>query len=170
MRIKLLVVIIFCLGLTPVFGQQGLKFGHINSEEVFKVMPEVAAVEKQLDEEYKKQETQLTALQEQLKVKQDEYAKIASTLTQEQAQEKETELAEYNQRIQTFYKLAQQQLQAKQQELQTPLIKKIQTAIQEVGDENGFVYIFEEKAGLAVFHSAKSVDVAPLVKAKLGIQ
>jgi outer membrane protein len=167
---KVLLFVVFCLGLTPVFGQQGLKFGHINTDEVFKAMPEAAVVEKQLDEEYKKQETQLNALQEQMKVKQDEYVKIAKTLTPEQAAEKEQELGEFNQRIQNFYTLAQQQLQSKQRELQAPLVKKLETAIQEVGDENGFIYIFEEKSGLPVYHSDKSIDVAPLVKAKLGIK
>lgn len=149
---------------------QGLKFGHIDTEAVFTAMPEMALVEKTLEEEYKKQELQLTSLQEQLKTKQDDYTKIAKSLTPEVRAEKEGELMEFNQRIQNFYTLAQQQLQAKQRELQAPLVKKVEQAIQEVGEENGFIYIFEKEAGLAVYNSNKSIDVAPLVKAKLGIK
>lgn len=166
-------VVIVCLllaaGMT-VKAQQPLKFGHVDTDSVFRALPELAEVEKQMDAEFKKYESQLTTMQEQLKTDQQKYMDEAKNLTPEVRSEREKALMDMNQRVQTFYSQAQQQLQAKEQELKTPLIKKVQDAIQAVGDENGFMYIFEEKAGLAVYHSAKSVDVSPLVKSKLGIK
>ena len=94
---------------------------------------------------------------------------MAKDLAPEVRAEREAELQQFNQRIQNFYTLAQQQLQAKQQELQAPLVKKVEAAIIAVGEENGFMYIFEKDAGLAVYLSAKSIDATPMVKAKLGI-
>jgi outer membrane protein len=154
----------------PVFAQQPLKFGHVNTEELFAALPELDLVEKQMEEEYKKQESQLTTLQEAMKAKQEEYMKLVKTMSNEDRAQREEELTQMNQRVQNFYTLAQQLLQSKEQELKAPLLRKVEKAIQEVGEENGFLYIFEVTSGVPVFRSAKSVDVNPLVKAKLGIK
>ncbi len=169
---KLNRIVVLCLlaaGLT-VQAQQKLKFGHIDSEALFSALPELANVETQMDAEYKKYESQLTTMQEQLRNDQQKYMEEAKTLSADVRSEREKSLMEMNQRVQTYYSQAQQQLQAKEQELKTPLIKKVEDAIKAVGEENGFIFIFEEKAGLAVYHSEKSEDVAPLVKSKLGIK
>jgi outer membrane protein len=105
-----------------------------------------------------------------MKAKQEEYMKLVKTMSAEERAQREDELTQMNQRVQNFYTLAQQLLQSKEQELKAPLLRKVETAIQEVGEENGFLYIFEVTSGVPVFRSAKSVDVNPLVKAKLGIK
>lgn len=153
----------------PGFAQQNLKFGHVNTEEIFMALPELQGIQTQIEEEYKKQESNLTLMQEELKGKQESYMATAKTMTAEERGNVEKELVEMNQRIQNFYTLAQQQLQAKEQELKAPLLLKVQNAIQEVGGEQGFIYIFEAASGLPVYHSDKSIDVGPMVKAKLGI-
>jgi outer membrane protein len=105
-----------------------------------------------------------------LKNKQQAYQAEAQTLSAEERTAKETELMELNQKVQNYYMLSQQQIQAKQNELQAPIVQKLKAAIQEVGDEEGFLYIFEMTSRVPVFASDKSIDVGPLVKAKLGIQ
>ena len=73
------------------------------------------------------------------------------------------------QRISTFNQTASADLQQKQQELLTPVIDKIRKAIEEVGAENGFTYIFDMAAQSIIYQSPKANDVTPLVKKKLGI-
>ncbi len=170
MRITLLFVTLLMFSVSSVFAQQPMKFGHINSDEIFALMPGKADVDKQLEAEYKKQEGVLGMLQEQLKQKQDDYMKVVKTLSKEDKAAREQELMEMNKKAQNFYLLAQQQLKAKEQELNAPLIKKLETIIQEVGDEQGFLFIFELNSGLPVYHSTKSIDIASFVKTKLGIQ
>ncbi|MCT4648157.1 MAG: OmpH family outer membrane protein [Carboxylicivirga sp.] len=153
-----------------VSAQQPMKFGHINSSEIIAAMPELKEVETQLEAKFKEKEDQLTVMQEDLKAKQTEYEQSAAGLTPEQRAEKEQALIALNQKVQNFYMMSQQDLQRQQQELQMPIIKKVQTAIQEVGDEEGFLYIFELASRVPVYNSEKSIDVGPLVKAKLGIQ
>ena len=155
---------------TVIFAQQPMKFGHINTAELMSVMPDLKVVEVQLETEFKAKEDQLTSIQEELKAKQIEYQQIAQSMTPEQRAAKEQELGELGQKAQNYYLLAQQQLKAKENELKAPIIQKLKAAIQEVGDEEGFLYIFELSSGMPLYHSEKSVDVAPLVKAKLGIQ
>jgi outer membrane protein len=64
--------------------------------------------------------------------------------------------------------MAQQSLAQKEQQLLGPIIEKVQKAINEVGTESGLVYIFDLGSQVILYHSSQSVDVAPLVKAKLG--
>jgi outer membrane protein len=76
-------------------------------------------------------------------------------------------------RIQDFQTNAQQQLQNKQAELFQPIVGKVDKAIKDVGKENGFLYVFDisaSKATLLYFDEAKSINVMPLVKTKLGLK
>lgn len=148
---------------------QQLKFGHFDSGAFLQTMPEAQTINKTLNDEQSKMENQLVALQEDFNKQVQEYQQKAQTMPAEQARAKEEELAELSQRIQTFRQTAIQDLQKKQQELVTPLLQKVQQAVQQVGANNGFTYIFERQAGLVVYAGVKSEDVTPLVKKQLGI-
>ncbi|MCW3806514.1 OmpH family outer membrane protein [Plebeiibacterium marinum] len=154
-------------------AQSTLKFGHVNTQSILSVMPELKNVEEQLKGEYEKLEAQLTDMQEALKTLQQDYIKKmqenAFASPDEQAN-METEINEMNAKVQNFYQESQRSLQEKEQQLKLPLFEKVSNAIKEVGAENNFLYIFEEVGGVTVYKSEKSVDVSPLVKAKLGIQ
>lgn len=161
------------LALTALQAQaQQLKFGHFDSGAFLQSMPEAQTIQKTLDGEQSKMENQLVALQEDFNKQVQKYQQEAKTMTSEQARAKEEELAELSQRIYAFRQSAMQDLQKKQQELVAPLLQKVKDAVQQVGVNNGFTYIFERDgaAGLVVFAGAKSVDVAPLVKQQLGIK
>ncbi|TRX72316.1 OmpH family outer membrane protein [Carboxylicivirga sp. M1479] len=164
----LLALMLFSIG--AVNAQQPMKFGHINSAEILQAMPDLKAVETQLEGEYKEKEAQLLTMQEELQGMQQAYQQQAASLTPAERSQKEQELMELNQKVQNYYMLSQQQIQAKQNELQAPIIQKLQAAIREVGDEGSFLYIFEMTSRVPVYASDKSVDIGPLVKAKLGIQ
>jgi outer membrane protein len=170
MKIYYTLLAFILLAIGSVSAQQPMKFGHINSAEILQAMPELKAVETELEAEFDKKEAQLLAMQEELKNKQQAYQAEAQTLSAEERTAKETELMELNQKVQNYYMLSQQQIQAKQNELQAPIVQKLKAAIQEVGDEEGFLYIFEMTSRVPVFASDKSIDVGPLVKAKLGIK
>ena len=166
-RLGLLSLLLF-VGVV-VYGQQPMKFGHINTQEVLNSLPELKVIQAQLETEYKEKENQLATMQADLKTQQDEYVKVAQTMTPQARAEKEKGLQEMGQKVQNYYLLAQQQLQAREQELKMPIVQKVQAAIQEVGDENGFLYIFETASNMPLYRSEKSVDVASMVKVKMGI-
>ncbi len=156
------------LSCTVLWGQSP-KFGHINTNELITALPAMKEVTAKLEAEFKQKETQLTTMQEDLRKQQSDYQANASKLTPGERTAKEKQLGEMGQKVQNFYTLAQEQLKTKEQELKAPIIQKVRKAIQEVGDEKGFLYIFEISSGVAIFHSDKSVDVTPLVKTKLGV-
>ncbi len=153
-------------------AQSKLKFGHINTQTVISAMPEFKTVTDELQAEYSKLEKQLTDMQEALQTLQKDYvAKMqANSMTPEEQSNLEKQITDGNQKVQAFYTQSQQNLQTKEQQLKAPIFAKVTSAIQEVGQEGGFIYIFEESANVAIYKSEKSIDVAPLVKAKLGIQ
>ena len=151
---------------------QTLKFGHVDLNEVFTAMPEFNKIQKTLEDETSKLEMQFTVMREELQKFEDDYTKNQNKLTTQQKQAKEKEYREMAEKVQNFFTNAQQTLKQRQQELQTPVLDKLLKAVQTVGEEEGFLYIFQinSERELALYRSPKSIDVTPLVKKKLGVK
>ena len=78
------------------------------------------------------------------------------------------ELQTLQTKMQNYYQQAQASLQQKQEELQAPLRDKIRRAIDEVGAENGFLYIYD--VNNLLYKSEQAIDVTPLIKKKIGVK
>jgi outer membrane protein len=167
--VKLLFLAIFMVLAASALQAQAPKFGHVSMEAVALEMPEYKQIQTVLDAETSRLESQFTTMKEELGRLEQEYQQKAATLTQEERKAKETELMEMQGKVQAFFENAQKTLQQKNQEMQVPVLDKLKKAIDAVGVEGGFLYIFEVKSGLTLYHSSQSVDITPLVKAKLGI-
>ena len=89
--------------------------------------------------------------------------------TPETIKERRTqELQEIDTKIQRFRETAQQDLQRQNQQLLAPIQEKVMKAIQSVGAEGKFTFIFEN--GMSLYTGADVTDVTPLVKTALGIK
>ena len=84
-------------------------------------------------------------------------------------QSKEKEIVDLETRIREFESSADMALQNKQLELVTPLIEKVQNAVNTVGKEKGFTYILDKAVGAVVYIGDDAIDITPDVKAKLGL-
>jgi len=135
--------VLFILLFTSGVKAQELKFGHINVADVVLLMPEYKNISSEMEAESKKLEAQLTSMGEELQKIEIEYENNYENYTAEQREAKESEYAAMQQRVQEFYVGAQQTLQAKQQELQIPVLQKLRDAIDAVGEEKGYLYIFD---------------------------
>ena len=163
---KLIIAILCCLPLTIV--AQTLKFGTINTGEVLTAMPERAAAEQQLQDLTKRYEDEFVKLQEDFQKKYQEVQAMGDTVPETIKMRRYEELQAMDQRIQSFRQVVEQDLAKKQEELFIPIQQKLMDAINAVGSENGFTYIFDANA--AYYKGVGNEDVTPLVKAKLGIQ
>ena len=163
---KLIIAIMCCLPLTMV--AQSLKFGTVNTAEVLAVMPERADAEKQLQDLTKRYEDEFMKLQEDFQKKYQEVQAMGDTVPETIKMRRYEELQAMDQRIQSFRQVVEQDLAQKQEELFIPIQQKLMDAINAVGSENGFTYIFDANA--AYYKGVGNEDVTPLVKAKLGIQ
>ena len=149
---------------------QSLKFAHIDSQKLMAELPDFIDARAKLETEHKSLESQLANMTSELQQKYNDYLQKRDSLPDLIRATKEKELQDTNDRIQNFQQLAQQSLQQKEQQLMTPIIEKLQNAIKTVGQEQGFVYIFDLSSQVILYNSEQSTDAAPLVKAKLGVK
>ena len=81
----------------------------------------------------------------------------------------ESDLQAMGARLEENRQNAEKRLEARQEELLKPIVDRAKKAIEEVGKENGYTYIFDAGVG-AVLYSQDSDDIMPLVKKKLGLK
>ncbi|MEG1616757.1 MAG: OmpH family outer membrane protein [Bacteroidales bacterium] len=167
---KKLVVIIMCMLPLATFAQN-FKFGNINSMEVFDAMPEKNTIQKELEALNTKYEGELQKMGEEHQRKVSDFLAAQDSLPENIKQRRAQEIGELEQRIQNFRQVAAQDFQQQQQTKFQPVFERISKAIKEVGQENGFTYIFDlSNSGILFFSETNTVDCLPLVKAKLGLK
>jgi outer membrane protein len=167
---KVIIISLFIASPALVSAQKVYKFGHINSQEVAKGLPDMDSVQVKYQKYYKELGDQLEAMQVEYNNKLQKYLDEKDKLTDLIRKTKEEELNQFQQRIQQFQENARTELETKNAELMQPVIDKIKKAISEVGKENAFTYIFDIAQNTVVYFSADSQDVTALVKQKLGIK
>ena len=143
------------------------KFGHVNTQELFAMMPEVNKVRLTMDTINNQYENQLASMNEEFQRKYQDYMAQEATMAEAIKQIRQQELQEMQQRIQLFYQTAEQDIQKKQQELLAPVHEKMTKAIKAVGDREGYTYIFDSAAMVHI--GADATDVMPAVKRELKI-
>jgi outer membrane protein len=153
---------------TASFAQVKQKFGHIDSNELLKLMPGRDSATAKITAYSKTLETQLKGMQGELESKYGDYQANKDNWTDLIKQTKEKELQDIQARIEAFQQSAQDDLEKKQNELLKPIIDKAKAAIEKVAKDNQFTYIFD--AGLGVLlYSDPTQDILPLVKKELGL-
>lgn len=163
------IIIISLLITTPslTFGQKAYKFGHLNSSEILKGLPEMDTLQTKMQKYIKDLNDGLETMQVEYNKKLDDYVKARETMVDLVKQSKEKELQTMQQNIQEYQETANQKMQQKQAELMQPVQEKVKKAISDVGKEQGFIYIFDLATGSVAYFSADSQDVTDLVKQKL---
>ena len=144
------------------------KFGYVNTQELFMQMPELKDVQARMDSLNKQYENLLMTMQEEYQKKLQDDQQKQNTLPDAMRQIQEEELYSMQQRLQTTYQTAQQDVEQKRGEYLKPINERMTKAIQEVGAANNYTYIFD--AAAAVYIAQDADNVMPLVKAKLGIK
>ena len=154
------------------FGAQAQKFGYVNTSEIFNVMPDKATAENTLKSVSDKYEAEFKNLQDAFQKKMADYEAADKDATTPQAikDRHQQELQDDYMKIQNFQQTAAQDLQRQQDTLLAPITQKIQNAIQAVGAEGGFTFIFDQAAGAIIYTGSNAEDVSGKVKAKLGIK
>lgn len=160
------ILLAICVAMpSMVFAQ---KFGTINTETLTQQLPEMKEVQTQLEAASKKYEDEFQNLQAEFQKKFTEFQNMEETTPQTIKDRRMQELQELDQKIQQFRQTATEDLQRQQQQLLAPVMQKVQAAIQSVGQEGNFTFIFENT--IPVYVGGDVVDVTPMVKTKLGVQ
>jgi outer membrane protein len=166
--IKTITVFAFVAMLVPVLQAQ--KLGYINSSELLNEHPEIKAANAELETLQK----QLAAkMQQKVEVLQAKYEDLArkenqGEISPRELQEQANVLRQEEATLQQEEQGMQNQLLQKREELYSPILEKVEIAIQEVARENGFTYVFDASAGFLLY-ADETQDISELVRTKLGL-
>ena len=155
--------------LSSMLTAQDLKFGHINMQELIMELPAKLEADTKLQAEAQILQDRMKVMSEEHEKKFRDYIAQRETMPELIRTTMEKEIQDIEQRLQNYQTMAQQTLQKKEQELYQPILEKVQQAVDNVGQEQGFIYIFDLSSQVVLYHSDKSVDCGPLVKANLGL-
>ena len=151
-----------------VFAQ---KFGHVKFAEILTVMPEYTKAQTDIQAQQKQYEDEMKRASDELTKKFTEYQQEQANLPKNIQERRQKELQELNEKGMQFQADAQQQLQKAYAEMMEPIYKKIDDAIKAVGQEGGYVYIFDlNRTDIPFVNESLSTDVTPAVKGKLGLK
>lgn len=156
--------------LSMAFVLHAQKFGHITSEQILQDMPEYDSAQVELQELQQYYELELERIQVEINKKIEEFNNGEATMSNLIKEAKASEIQELQMRYQNFSQTAQQDLQQQSMVIIQPVMDKARGAINEVAKENGLIYVFDLSQGNPVYTSEESLDLMPLVRAKLGIQ
>jgi len=168
LNFSVLILAFLALALNSASAQ---KYGHLNSGNLLEELPEVQAADKQLAE-YREElvaEGEKMAQAFQTKAQAFMQKVQAGELTPVEQQKQEQQLQAERQKIMEYEQTISQKVSQRRQELLDPILQKVQDAIDAVGEENGYVMIFDTSIFNAVLFAKDSDNVMPLVKAKLGL-
>ena len=166
--LKKIALLLLLIAPMSVFAQ---KFGHVKFAEILTVMPEYTKAQTDIQAQQKQYEDEMKRASDELTKKFTEYQQEQANLPKNIQERRQKELQELNEKGMQFQADAQQQLQEAYAEMMEPIYKKIDDAIKAVGQEGGYVYIFDlNRTDIPFVNESLSTDVTPAVKGKLGLK
>lgn len=166
--LKKIALLLLLIAPMSVFAQ---KFGHVKFAEILTVMPEYTKAQTDIQTQQKQYEDEMKRASDELTKKFTEYQQEQANLPKNIQERRQKELQELNEKGMQFQADAQQQLQKAYAEMMEPIYKKIDDAIKAVGQEGGYVYIFDlNRTDIPFVNESLSTDVTPAVKGKLGLK
>jgi outer membrane protein len=151
------------------FALHAQKFGHVSSETLLQAMPEYDSALVKMEQLRQQYSDELEQIQVEINKKIEAFNQGEAAMSDLIKEAKASEIQEMQQRLQNFSQTANQDLQQQQMVLIQPVMDKARKAIDEVAKERGLLYVFDLSQGNPIYTSEESLDLVPLVKAKLGL-
>ncbi|MEJ7736235.1 MAG: OmpH family outer membrane protein [Chitinophagaceae bacterium] len=166
---KVITILVMVSGLFLMNGQVNgqMKIGHVNTGELLQSLPEAKKADSLLQQFNEVLKKNGEDYQQELEAKAKKFNEDSTKLTAVVKESERKKLQDLYTRVVNYNQEAQQQLEAKQQELLTPLQKRTLDIIQQVAKENGYTHVFNREALLVV---PTSDDLLPLIKKKLNLK
>ncbi|MBE6308083.1 MAG: OmpH family outer membrane protein [Bacteroidales bacterium] len=161
-------VLILFLILAPMslFAQ---KFGYVNAPEIAQQMPEFTKAQNELQTLQKQYADEFERLRTELEKKGVAFEQVKDSLPANILKRREAELQDLYTRLQQYEQESYQNLQQAQQTKLAEVNNILQTAIQAVGREGGYICVFDITAGIPYISETLCDNLDAKVKAKLGI-
>jgi len=149
---------------------QTYKFGHIESQNVVIEMEAYEDARDSLNAVRTKYDQQAERMQVEINRKYNELVEQQNTLDSLILESMYGEIQSMQERLQNFQTQATQKLRTLEGQLLEGVMMKLETAVTEVAEELDLIYVFDVSGRNPIYASDQSIDVAPMVREKLGIE
>ncbi|HIS34888.1 MAG TPA: OmpH family outer membrane protein [Candidatus Avirikenella pullistercoris] len=158
----------FCI--TSEATAQTFKAGRVNMQSVVMSLPETDSAQVKVEAYAKELEEQMETMQVEYNTKLEDYNKNRETYSTTIATQKERELSDLGRRIQEFGQTAQEDLTNVQMAAMSPIITKVNNAVEKVANAQGLTVVFNmADASTPVYMNPSSVtDITETVVKELG--
>ncbi len=167
--IRVIFSFVFLLaGFTPVLGQ--MKIGYVNSNLIMKQFKDAVEVSKKVNELAQQYEKERQQLQTELDNMNSQFEKQQALLSQERRTETLREIQDLYQRLLKYQEEKfgpQGELERRTKEFTDPVVKKIQGAIDKIGQQEGYDFIFDSVNANIVYAREEEYDITERVLAEL---
>jgi outer membrane protein len=143
------------------------KIGYVNFGEVMQAMPEVEKAQKAIQAYQNEQANMYQELTVELNALDSIYNVDSIKWNETRKEIKRTEINEKYIKLQKFEQEAKEKIQAKQEEIVSPIRDKALKMINDVAKENGYGYVFNDESLIV---KPQGDNLINLVKAKLGVK
>ena len=169
---KLIILAVAAIATLTTFGQ-GFKAGYTNVEYVLEAHPKMKEIQSQLDTEKNILSKQIQVLNQEFQTKLQQYQQGEAMMSDMVKGDKQKELQSLQSRIEDMQQNAQYKLMQKQEELLSPVLEEVEKAINQVGAENGYDFIFNGATGdgtsIILYAKSKGDNITVKIFEKLGI-
>ena len=169
---KIIFTLLSLVPLLALFGDssqaQGVKLGFINDDLIKESYPDWTRAQDQMDIEMKAWDDEAVSKQTELEELVTEYEKQKLILSDDKKREREAAIRAKRESLDAYTRQVYGPggtAERKQMELISPLLERVNTAIQLVAEENGFDVVFTLQSGLG--YIKPTLDVTDKVLAKL---
>ncbi|MDR1524296.1 MAG: OmpH family outer membrane protein [Tannerella sp.] len=167
MNMKNLIVSVLLL-LPLGLAAQEMKIAVVNVQDVFNLLPELSDVEREMSTFAKQYQDAMKGMEDDYNRKFADLTAQNDSLTENIRMLRMQEIEGIRTRMENFAPMAREEIDKKQNELIAPLNEKIQKAIKEVSDENGYTYVLHPQT--IIYSGSNAIDATDKVKAKLGLK
>jgi len=151
-----------------VFAQApNLKIGYINSATLLNAMPEKAKADSDLAAYAKSFQDEVDMMTKEYQNDVQQFQAGQNKMDDAIKEVKGKEIQDLQNRIESIQQSAQEKLQQKKSDLWSPIIEKLTKAINSIGKEKNYDYIFDAANGGLVYEK-EEYDITNLVKARYG--
>lgn len=160
------VVLLIALGLALAWGlgasSDPTKIGFVDAQQVLATVDAGKAAQEELERKAREAQARLAPMIEELETKQSELQAKQFVMSKDAVNEKQLDLVELRNRLESQGKEEENKLKIDQQRLLGPLQEKFIEVVREVGQENGFSAVMTSDAPGLVYRR-EALDITELV-------
>ncbi len=151
-----------------------IKVGHTNSGYILNQLPDTKKAQTELETVKKQLEKVIQDKSKVFEEKVGRYQAGGQSMSQSVRETTEAELQKLQTELRELQGKSETTFMEKQQSLFTPILEKVNKAIQEVGKEQGYMYILNGDTGsvgnpVLLYSGSEETDITNLVLKKLGV-